>query len=250
MLVQTAGEEWREDMTLKVLSTGSQGNCYLLQSGEETLILDCGIPIKDIKIGLNFDISKVVGVLCSHVHKDHSLSVADFEKMGIPVFKPYEDLDNILADENFQLAQKYGDFRIVAFQLPHNGTRNCGFVITVQGQKILYLTDFEYCRYNFRTLKINHILCECNYMQELVDQNLPQYEHKIKGHCSLKTCVDFIKANATDALQTVLLLHMGAETLDCDVAVAEVKKVVGNGVYVDYARKGLCVELKDNRCPF
>lgn len=231
-------------MRLKVLSSGSQGNCYLLESNGDTLILDCGIPIREIKVGLDFDISKVVGVCVTHGHQDHAKSVKDFERMGIPVFKPYDETVAC------PLRIRYGAFYIQAFKLPHNGTPNYGFLITVDGQKLLYLTDFEYCPYTFVKQKVSHFLIECNYMSELVNRDLPQYEHKIKGHCSLKTCVDFIKANATDALQTVLLLHMGAETLDCDVAVAEVKKVVGNGVYVDYARKGLCVELKDNRCPF
>lgn len=170
--------------------------------------------------------------------------------MGIKVWKPYEDLDNILADEDCRLAQKYGDFCITAFQLPHNGTRNCGFLITVQGQKILYMTDYEYCKYNFKSLAINHIICECNYQKELVERDLPNYEHKIRGHCSLETCKSFIETNRTSALRTVILCHMGAETTIEDECLAEVQKVVGDGVSVFVARKGLEVKLKESRCPF
>ena len=52
-------------MKLKCIETGSTGNCYTLrcESGE-TLILDCGIPIKEIKKGLNWNVKDVVGVLC------------------------------------------------------------------------------------------------------------------------------------------------------------------------------------------
>ena len=36
-------------MKLKCIATGSTGNCYTLTSESgETLILDCGIPIKEI----------------------------------------------------------------------------------------------------------------------------------------------------------------------------------------------------------
>ena len=46
-------------MKLKCIATGSTGNCYTLTSDSgETLILDCGIGIKEIKKGLNWDISK------------------------------------------------------------------------------------------------------------------------------------------------------------------------------------------------
>ena len=55
-------------MKLKVLATGSNGNCYLLKSEKETLILDCGIPIKEIKRGLNFYLRRVSGVVVTHSH--------------------------------------------------------------------------------------------------------------------------------------------------------------------------------------
>ena len=79
-------------MILLCLGSGSQqGNCYLLDSGNEVLILDAGIPIKQIKKGLNWDISKVVGVCVTHAHIDHAKAVKDFENMGIPVFS-YKDM--------------------------------------------------------------------------------------------------------------------------------------------------------------
>ena len=56
-------------MKLKCISTGSSGNCYLLQADNgETFILDCGISIKGIKKGLNWDIRSVSGVIVSHAH--------------------------------------------------------------------------------------------------------------------------------------------------------------------------------------
>lgn len=55
--------------TLKCLGSGSQqGNCYLLSTDTETLILDCGIGIMDIKIGLDFDIRRIAGVVVTHAH--------------------------------------------------------------------------------------------------------------------------------------------------------------------------------------
>lgn len=238
-------------MKLKVLASGSSGNCYILEHGKVALLLDCGVPIKEIKRGLNYDISKVVGVVVSHAHKDHSLSVKDFKKMGISVFTPYEM--NFLDNSKIKrFCVRMGDFLIKPFPLPHNGTDNYGFLIKVGSgeQKILYLTDFEYCEYTFKNQRVNHILCECNYQQEYVNRDLPNYEHKIKGHCSLETCKGFIQANATDDLRNVLLLHMGSETCDPVECVTEVQKIAGKGVYVDFARKGEVYELGKGECPF
>lgn len=55
-------------MKLKVLSSGSHGNSYILQSPTGTLLIECGIPYKKILQGLNFDLQEVVGCLISHQH--------------------------------------------------------------------------------------------------------------------------------------------------------------------------------------
>ena len=56
-------------MQLHCIATGSSGNCYTLTSySGETLILDCGIPIKEIKKGLNWNIRGIKGVIISHTH--------------------------------------------------------------------------------------------------------------------------------------------------------------------------------------
>lgn len=231
-------------LTVKVLASGSKGNCYLLTYNNQTLILDCGIGIKEIKKGLDFDVSKVVGVIVSHEHKDHSLSMEDMRNMGIPIFAPYK-LGSVKKSHI-----RMGNFDITTFDLPHDGVWNNGFLIKVGSQKILYMTDFEYCEYVFKKQKVNHILIECNYQSKYVERELVNYEHKVRGHCELNTCRDFIKANATDGLRSVLLLHMGMETCDFEECVTEIEKAVKSDVYVDYARKGLEMELSDNKCPF
>lgn len=56
-------------MILKTIGSGSSGNCHLLTaSNGETLILDCGIPIKEIKKGLDWNIRGIKGVIISHTH--------------------------------------------------------------------------------------------------------------------------------------------------------------------------------------
>ena len=55
-------------MTLTCIGSGSSGNCYILKSNNEKIILDCGLPIKVIKQGLDFDLGGIQGVLISHAH--------------------------------------------------------------------------------------------------------------------------------------------------------------------------------------
>lgn len=228
-------------MILKCLGSGSSGNCYLLSTETETLVLDCDLPIREIKKGLDWDISKVVGVLCTHFHLDHAKSVKDFENMGVKVWKPF-------SESNLTDRMKFGGFSVQCFPLPHNGVVNFGFYINADGQKILYLTDYEYCRFNFKSLQINHIICECNYQQELVSRDLANYEHKIRGHCSLETCKSFIAANKTSALRTIILCHMGTETTIAEECLSEVQKAAGECVKCVCAAAGLQLEL--SKFPF
>ena len=55
-------------LRLKCLGSSSAGNCYLLSTENETLILDCGISAKEIKKGLDFDLGGIVGVAVTHSH--------------------------------------------------------------------------------------------------------------------------------------------------------------------------------------
>lgn len=53
--------------TLKVVGSGSQqGNTYILETEDETLILDLGCRWNDILERLNYKIDKVAGCLVSH----------------------------------------------------------------------------------------------------------------------------------------------------------------------------------------
>lgn len=224
-------------MNLLTINSGSDGNCYFLEHDGEILIIDCGVNVKEIKKALDYDLSKVVGCIYSHHHSDHVKALNDLMMMGISCF---------FGGRNIRL----GSFDIMPFELPHNGEENYGYYIKCSGQKILYLTDFEYCKYSFTHLKVNHILVEANYQQKFTDKNSANYEHKILGHCSFDTCMDFIRNNKTNSLRTVLLLHLGVGTADGNEMVQEVKEIVCPSVVVDYARRGLSLELRDTDCPF
>lgn len=56
-------------MKLHCLNTGSEANGYILQaSNGDGLILEAGVRAIEMKKSLNFDISKIQGLLLSHQH--------------------------------------------------------------------------------------------------------------------------------------------------------------------------------------
>lgn len=55
-------------MFMKIINSGSSGNCYVLGSGKEFLIIETGVPFRDVKEAIGYQTSKIVGVLSSHEH--------------------------------------------------------------------------------------------------------------------------------------------------------------------------------------
>jgi phosphoribosyl 1,2-cyclic phosphodiesterase len=225
-------------LALNVLASGSSGNCYLLSCDNETLILDCGIPIKEIKRGLNFDVSKVKAILVTHAHADHSKALADFQKMGIPCFTPY-------MDENKNQAKRFGNWFVQSVQVPHDGTDNVAYyIVCPDGQKMVYATDFEYIPVSFAKQKINILLVECNYCKSMVDRDKENFSHVARGHAELRTTIGIVKDNVSNALRNVIVCHLSTSNADKEEILAEVKKVAGNAnVYV--AERGLTVDLSE-----
>jgi len=241
-------------MKLTCLGSSSAGNCYLLQADSgETLILDCGIPIKEIKKGLNWNIKDVVGVLCTHKHLDHSKSVNDFKAMGIPIYAPYLKID--------YMSMNMGGFTVKPFDLTtidgnwtHTNANGepCpifGFLIThPEMGKMLYITDCEVIKWKFKD--INHILLGVNYDKDLVDTDNPKANHVFRGHLSIDTACDFVKANDSDSLQNVIMCHLSSENADSDSFIEKMKKVA-YGANVDVAERNKEWLLANpNECPF
>lgn len=227
-------------LTLNCLGSGSSGNCYILSDEKgRSIILDCGIKDSDVKKAINFDFSNVGGVFVTHGHIDHSKYVNCFDKMGLDVIKPH-------TASKTRINAKLGVYNIQTFPLPHGEIESYGALIRHEETKetVLYMTDFEYCKYIFTGCKVNHFLVECNYQKEFVDLGAANKEHKLKGHCSLDTCRDFIKANATPYMKSVLLIHLGKGSTNPQECVSEIESVVAPNVSVDYARPNTVYELK------
>jgi ribonuclease BN (tRNA processing enzyme) len=177
--------------------------------------------------------------------------------MHIPVFAPHEDAKK-------QIAKKeYGPFKITALPLldkdmevwQHtngDGTQcPCyAFLIEVDKQRLLYVTDTKLLVWNVKKWNINHMLIGLNYMPERVDRNDFKTEHILTGHLSIETVKGIVDANMTSCLQNVILCHLSRGNTDSGKCIEEVKKVAGIA-NVDVAECGKEWKLYGaNECPF
>lgn len=155
---------------------------------------------------------------------------------------------------------KCGSFTITPFYLPHTTKHkdtgnlipcpNFGFYIFHQDMgQLVYMTDFEYPTLSFKQSRIEHLLCEVNYCDELVGREDANYRHRLQGHLSLNTFKEkILKQNLTPAMQNIILCHLSDSAADEEQILREVKEIAGNRVNVNIAKPGLSVEL--NRFSF
>ena len=105
------------------------------------------------------------------------------------------------------------------------------------------------CWRDMKSMRLNHMLVECNYLFSERDKIEPQKKaHVIQGHHSLELCKGFVSKNKTSSLRTVTLCHMSQSNGNPEVMQKEIQDVAGDDVLVQIARPGLNVDL--NLCPF
>lgn len=227
-------------MKLKVLGSGSSGNCYVLENKAEALIIEAGISFKEVKIALDFDVSKIVGVVVSHIHSDHSKSVKEYEEAGFPVFKPYKS-------EIERQERVFGGFEIKSFPLVHDVPCFGFLIIHPDCGKALYVSDTEYIKYRFKDL--NHILVEANYDRDLLadaEESIEKRNHVMSGHMEIGTACEFLRINRNPDLRNVVLLHLSEDNAEPGQFIKKASKFVGCPVYT--AKRGLAISL--NLVPF
>lgn len=246
-------------MKLKVISTGSIGNAYILENENEALLIECGVHYMEIKKALDFDFSKVVGCLVTHEHQDHCKSINEIMQLGIDTYsggKTFEAINPKIIHRAKIIKSKQifkiGSFKIMAFDVKHDAAEPLGFLIEHQEcGKVLFLTDTNYCEYTFKGL--NNIIIEANFSKEIIDRKFGSDSGKeflrnriLKSHFSLENCKDMLAANDLSKVNNIVLIHLSDSNSNAKQFQSEVAELTGKNVTV--ANKGLIIDF--NITPF
>ena len=209
-------------MLMKCNGSGSSGNGYALIDDNEILLIDGGVPAKEMLKSIDYQTSKVVGCIVTHCHGDHAKYIADYMKYGIKVFSSDEvsrDIENIYGErvEGLQRMNQamIGGFSVIPFAVPHSDTECDGYLIMHEKiGSLLFITDAEYNPYDFSNIKINHLMVECNYSEDYLTKDAENYVHVLRGHIELQTCKRLIRSINSPSLRSVGLLHLSGGNSD------------------------------------
>lgn len=232
-------------MDIRVLASGSAGNCYCVSDGSTSLLLECGISVKQIRRGLGFGLTNVAACLVSHEHQDHAKAVADVLRAGVEVYTSpgtikalgleHHRLRPVRAKETF----KVGTWTVRAFETQHDAQEPLGFLLhsRASNERLLYATDTYYIRYKFPGL--THIMVECNYAADILEANVkrgsvPEVLKKrlLTSHFSLDNVKEFLKANDLSQVREIWLLHLSDGNSDEERFKQEVMQLTGKPTYI------------------
>lgn len=241
-------------MRLIVIGSSSAGNSYVLENDRESLLIECGVRFQKIKVALNFKLSKVVGCLITHEHKDHCLAVNEVMAAGINVYSAAGTLKAMGVEGNHRAKKinldttfTIGGFRIRSFDVQHDCAEPVGFLIHHEETgNVLFLTDSYYVAYTFPNL--HNIIVEANYSQEILDDRLrrgdsPEFlrNRVLNSHMSLKTCKELLQANDLRETNNIVLIHLSDSNSNADQFKREVSNLTGKQVHI--AEPGLIISF-------
>ena len=146
-------------MNYKIISTGSKGNCVIIND----VMVDCGVPFSKIKN----ELYSIKYLLFTHVHTDH-MNIKTIQQIAenfprITMIGNYEVHDayncNMIANAGFDVVTD--DYTFTPFECVHDVV--CyGYTWDFEGNRIIYATDtstLEHApagKYDFLFLESNH----------------------------------------------------------------------------------------------
>lgn len=243
-------------MRLNVLGSDSNGNCYVLQTDKEALIIEAGVRFSEVKKALKWQLSKVVGAVISHEHNDHAKYVRDFVSNGITVlalpsvFKA-KGINSLSFRKDIEPMHGYivGGFKVFAMPVCHD-VPCLGFIIEHEDMgRMLFVTDTMMLEY--RVPGLNHILLEANYAEDILDAKIEagsvpvsMKPRLIHSHMEIETAKGILRANDLSGVNEIVLIHLSNGNSDERRFVREVQEASGKPVYAAVA--GLELNLSIN----
>lgn len=252
-------------MRLICLGSGSTGNGYILETGKEALMIECGISMQEVKKALDWDLSKIVACIVSHKHQDHAIYLRQVVRSGIKVLALPDVFDRLCGTDlretepfckRIELMHGYkaGGFRIYAFDLDHsnNDYSPCpcvGFLVEHEEMgRLLFVTDTMMLKYSFPG--VDHIMIEANYEDDILTRSIEagitevsQRSRLHASHLELRQTAKILQRPEFKDAQNIILLHLSSRNSDPVLFRSTIEEATGKPVRI--AKPGLILELSE-----
>lgn len=252
-------------LNFKSFGSGSSGNCYLLYTDTDALLIDVGVggrTLKKLFKDHGLTLHAVHHILVTHDHADHIKAVGIISQdYNLPVYATKEVHDgirrnycvrkkvsptlerHIRKDETLQL----GEFEVTPFGVPHDSSDNVGYRVRCGGVTFCLITDAGCVTPEMRPYiaEANYLVIEANHDEQMLQagpypQHLKARILSPTGHLSNKACAAALVENMTDSLRHVWLCHLSEENNHPELArltVQHALNMAGSHVKLDVLRR-------------
>ena len=212
-------------MKIKVLASGSKGNCSLIETASTRFLIDIGITYQRLKRELekmNLNLDDIDAILLTHAHNDHTSGLKVLLKHT--TFKIYTNKDIIkeltldIDKERIELYDSImhlNNTELTIFKTSHDAKGSVGFLITDDESSLVYITDTGYLNRKYFPLLTNKNIyyIESNHDEKmLMDGPYPYYlKQRIisdEGHLSNETTAKYLKKLVGAATKYIILAHL------------------------------------------
>ena len=221
-------------MKVKILASGSKGNCTLIRTDKINILIDMGITYQVLcneldKISMSP--KELNAILITHVHNDHTKGLASLvKKTNLKVYileSMLEELANKIPHDNINFYEDptyLEDLKIETFKISHD-VDGVGFIIENNGKDLVYVTDTGYINENyFPKLKNKNLyIIESNHDEEMVMEGpypyiLKQRVLSDKGHLSNITTAGYLQELIGKRTEKIVLAHISENNNTEDLA--------------------------------
>lgn len=231
-------------MKIKVLASGSKGNCSLIETKSTRFLIDIGITFQRLKKELEkmkLTIDDIDALLLTHAHNDHTNGLKVLLKHT--KFKIYANkdiikeltvgIDNDRVEIYNQLISLNNSTEITVFKTSHDAKGSVGFLVTENKKSIVYITDTGYLNRKYFPLLENKNIyyIESNHDEKmLMDGPYPYYlKQRIlsdEGHLSNETTSKYLKKLVGDETKYIILAHLSEHNNKEEIAYNTTKEAL------------------------
>jgi phosphoribosyl 1,2-cyclic phosphodiesterase len=245
-------------MTLRfsVLASGSTGNAFYIEAGEERLLVDAGLSGKQIDRLLsevNIDPQKLTGMLVTHEHSDHIKGLGIVaRKYNLPIYanaKTWKAMEHSIGkiplDQKFQFdmetVKTFGGMEVESFGVSHDAADPMFYVFHSQGKKVALVTDLGYVSERIKKTVENAdaYIFESNHDVSML--RMGRYPWNVKrrilgdsGHVSNEDCGLALSDIIGNETKRIYLAHLSQDNNMKDLARMSVDSVLQErGINID-----------------
>ena len=254
---------------MKVISlqSGSNGNCFYVETGQVRLLFDAGISARIAEQRLashGRDIRQVDALFITHDHSDHTRSLGVFQrKYQIPVYVTRKTLAAVNrsarpgAMEQIRFFRagdvcSVGGVQVHSVPTPHDSVDGVAFVVEDGQHRVGILTDLGHVFDGLREIlqSLDAVVIESNYDEAMLESGpYPFYlKRRIRGsggHISNREAAQLLSQYTSDRLKWACLCHLSEENNCPEVALRTHQQWLGDDVCLYIADRHCSVELME-----